>query len=169
MQGISPNLNPDVVATDGVLVAIQQKIVEYLRAIQAFANVEHIFYEDSLTLAYEITKALGESSLSMCVSIGRAEDSVPDQPEMLVLDPCEIVIRVIENPTLNRGDGGTNITRNRAGEIIARTLKLEQVGDGFLTKARLLNTALPANAPVVGRDIHFTLTATIAADPETEA
>lgn len=161
MEGIDYNLDADVIAKEGSLVAIQRKVVELLRAVPEIAALEQIFIEDSLDLSYEIDKALTSGLLSICVSIGKATDSAPTVPGVIMLDPCEITIRCIENPTVNRAAGGTGITRNRAAEIIAKALKLERINNGFLTKPRLTDSALPKDADVVGKDITFTLSAAI--------
>jgi hypothetical protein len=161
MDGIDYNLAPDIIATEGTLVAIQRKVVEYLRAVPELASVEQIFIEDQLDLAAEIDKALSSGLLSICVSIGKAVDSAPSAPGILALDPCEIVIRCIENPTINRAAGGTGLTRNRAGELIAKALKLQRINNGCLGRVRLENSSLPKDADVIGRDVTFILTAAI--------
>jgi len=165
MDGIDYNLDPDIIAKEGSLVAIQRKVVEYLRGIAEFAGVQRIFIEDQLDLVAEIDAALDDGNLSMCVSIGKAVDSAPTAPDVIVLDPCEIVIRCLENPSVNRNTGGTGITRNRAGELIARKLKLQRINNGSLTKARMENSQLPREMAeargVIGRDVVFTLTTAI--------
>ena len=161
MDGVDYNLDPYIVAQEGTLVAIQRKVVHYLRGIAYLANIDQVFIEDQLDLSSEIDKALSTGLLSICVSIGKAVDSAPTAPGILVLDPCEIVIRCIENPTINRGAGGTGLTRNRAAEIIAKALKLQRINNGFLGRVRMDNSSLPKDADVIGRDITFTLSAAI--------
>ena len=164
MNGINPQLDENVIAKEGNFVAVQKKLVEYLRAIAAFHSVEQIFYEDKLDLVREIEKALSAGVLSMCASIGNADDALPDTAGLLLLDPMDVVVRILENPEINRSEQGTDISALRAAEIIAATLKLEQVGSGFLTKPRIRLAPVPKDASLVGREVWFTLTATIAAE-----
>jgi len=161
MKDIDFNLDPDIVSTDGSFVAIQSKVVQYLRAIDEFSNVEQIFYEDSLELIAEIEKALSSGMLSMCVSIGKAIDDKPTVPGILALDPCEIIVRILENPTVNRGEGGTGLTVGRAGELVMRKLKLERINNGYLGKPRIDRANTPDGSGMVGKDVTFTLSTAI--------
>lgn len=161
MDNIDYNLSDDQVATIGILQAIGAKIVEYLRAIPELAVCKHIFTEDSKTLTQDIDLALrGTSPLSIMVALGEARDVAPGVPNVIRFDPMEVVILIMEQPTLNRGRGGTGLTVNRAAEIVACRLKGERIGDAFFTKA---DFRLPTEdlGSVAARLVVLTISATI--------
>jgi hypothetical protein len=134
---ITHELDENLVNVEGVLFAIQEKVLEYLNAIELFGPIENKFHEDSKTIEDDLNKALAQLSMSIMVSIGGGDDKLHGVPGVLMLDPLEIIITVFENPLLNRGSGGAGITCNRAVEVIARVLKMKRVGSAFLAKPRL--------------------------------
>lgn len=155
---ISPILDSDLVATEGNLYAIQAKVLEYLNEIEVFQPVELKFMEDSKTIEDDINKALGQLGMAMMVSIGGSDDKASSVPGLIILDPLDIIISVFENPTLNRATG---ITCNRAIEIIAVTLKLKQVGSGFLTRPKLRLVDDDSMKGIIAKAVTFRMSATL--------
>ena len=152
MDGIAYTLDPDLVAQNGTLQAICSKVIDYLQAVPQLAVIKNIFSEDSKTLEQDINRALrGTSPISLVVSLGDCKDSASGLPNVIRYDPVEIIVTVIEQPTLNRGRGGSGLTINRAAEIVACKLKGERIENAFFTKADLraqsedLGTAVAKN------------------------
>jgi hypothetical protein len=137
LDTISPVLSQDLIATDGVLYAIQSKVLQYCRALQAFQRIELMFIEDSKTIDDDISKALKDLGMSIMISIGAADDRANGVPGVLILDPLELIVTVFENPMLNRGDAGSGLTGNKACELAAVALKMRRVGDSFLSRPKL--------------------------------
>jgi hypothetical protein len=79
---------------------------------------------------------------------------------MLRLDPLEVIIVVMEQPSLNRGYGGTGLTVNRAAELVACRLKGERIDNSFFVKA---DFRLPTEdlGSVAARLVVLTISATI--------
>ena len=138
MDGIAYTLDPDLVAQNGTLQALMAKVIEYLRAVPEFGVIKHMFSEDSRTLSQDIDRALrGTAPISLVVSLGEARDACPGMPNVLRYDPLEVIVTVIEQPSMNRGKGGTGLTFNRAAELVACRLKGERIDNAFFTKADL--------------------------------
>lgn len=161
MTGISPIVDPDLAAANGYLQAICLKVVEYLRAIPELAPCQHIFTEDSRDLEQDLDRALrGTEPLSMMVGLGEAKDAAAGVPGMMRFDPLEIIVIVFEQPSLNRGSGGSGLTVNRAAELVATRLKGELLDQSFIFKADLRTTTEDLGS-VASRTIVLTTSATL--------
>lgn len=161
MDGVDYNLDEDQIAANGILQAINAKVLDYLRAVPELAVVKHMFSEDSKTLKQDVEKALtGLSPISMMVAIGECKDAAPGVPGMIRFDPMEVIVVVMEQPTLNRGTGGTGLTVNRAAELVACRLKGERIGNAFFTKADF-RLSTEDMGTVAARLVVFNISATI--------
>jgi hypothetical protein len=154
MNGISPDLDPDIIAKEGTFYAIQSKVLEYLRALPLFASVPLMFIEDAKTIDNDLKKAMtGLEPMSICVALADWQDTSDGVPGRLEIDGLVIVITVFENPIISRKVGGINVTLNRALECIACNLKCERIQNGYLTKPRTQGAA-----EVAGKSLSKSLT-----------
>ena len=161
MEGVDYKLDEDQIAANGYLQAINAKVLDYLRAVPELAVIKHMFTEDSKTLKQEIDKATsGLAPISCMTAIGKCEDAAPGVPGCICFNPMEVIVVVMEQPNLNRGNGGTGLTVNRAAELIACRLKGERIGDAFFAKA---DFRLPSEdmGSVAARLVVFTISATL--------
>lgn len=161
MDGVDYNLDEDLIAANGILQAINAKVLDYVRAVPELAVIKHLFTEDSKTLKQDVEKATtGLAPISLMVGIGEAKDAAPGAPGHIRFDPMEVVVVVMEQPNLNRGTGGSGLTVNRAAELLACRLKGERIADAFFTKA---DFRLPTEdmGTVAARLVVFTISATI--------
>jgi len=164
MQYLPPTLDPDVIAQDGYLVAIQRKVLDCLRALPPLSRVGDMWCEDDKTLDEELRKALVEAKpFSIMVSLGRMRDTASGVPGRLELDALEILITLYENPLFNRAPSGTNLTINKAIEIVATSLKCQPIGASFLNSPRV-ETPGRAIGDTLAKSVVFSLAATVLAD-----
>lgn len=167
MTNVSPNLDPDIVARDGELVAVQHKVIEYLRELPILAPIKLMFIEDSMTLEDDLNKAMtGIEPMSIGVSIGDWTDSAAGTPGRLELDNLQILITVFENPILSRKTGGINLTLNRVILSIATALKCRMVQNSYLDKPRIQGPAEVAKDTLV-KTLSFRTALTVL-QPQTE-
>jgi len=156
MSTVTHTLDTDIVASDGVFAAVMLKALDYLRAEDALAPVRHMFTEDSGTLAADLDRALtGTEPISIMASIGEASDAAPGVPNVIHLDPVEVVLTVIERPQLRNG-----LTCNRVCELVARTLKCARIDNAFLASPAFRTPALEFGE-AVAKSIVFRLSAVI--------
>lgn len=164
LDGIDPALDETLVAREGTLRAIQQKVADYLTAVPDFAVLHSdILIEDVETLPKHLDDALtGISPLLLLVRLVSAEDKAKGQPGVLHFDPLTLAVRILENPKTNRGAAGTNITRTKAAEMVALALKLRRVGHSHLALSALdeSDPGEDFRNDVLAIDVTFTLSAT---------
>jgi hypothetical protein len=136
MNPVNPQLDPALIQKIGVVHAVTEKVQEYLRAVPQISTVvKLIFDEDSLTIVQQLQEALkGTAKLSIMVGTGDATDDAEGVNDLIVFRDLKIQVLCIEQPNLNRGTGGTNVTVNRLSEMVACTLKGKQIGNFFVTK-----------------------------------
>lgn len=135
MDGVDPTLSPDLIAKIGVLHTINEKVTEYIRAIPELEPVHHIFDEDSATVEQDIQDAMqGTEKLSIMLGTGDGTDVAEGAVGQVIFNPLEIQILCIEQPNLNRGEGGTGITVNRLAELVAINMKGQPIGEHFVSK-----------------------------------
>lgn len=169
MRYLPPALDPNVVAEEGTLVAIQRKVLDCIRAITALSRVTDIWCEDDKTLDEQLRQALVEAKpLSIMVSLGPMRDTASGVPGRLELDALEVIITLYENPLFNRTPRGTNLTINRALEIVATRLKCQPIAASFLNSPRV-ETPGRAIGDTLAKSIIFKLAATVLADETGDA
>lgn len=165
LDGIGPELDPALVAAEGVLRAVQQKVADILSAVPDFATLHAgVIIEDLETLPKSLNDALtGIAPLLLIVRIVSAVDKATATPGILRLDPLTLEVRILENPKTNRGAAGTNITRNKAAEMVALALKLRRVGASFLAVSSIddVDPGEPFRNDVLATAVTFTLSAEI--------
>ena len=161
MEGVAYTLDPDVIAQIGTLQALCAKVLDYLKAVPEFAPVKHMFSEDSKTLEQDIDRALrGSAPISFIVSLGDCRDAASGLPGVIRFDPLEVIVTVIEQPTLNRGRGGSGLTVNRAAELVGCRLKGERIENAFFTKADI---RIPSEdlGSAIGKNVVLTISTTV--------
>ena len=119
---IAPQIDVDIVRTEGTLVAIQRHTETLLRSLPEFSGCA-VYIEDSKTIEDDLNNALASVAMSLLVTLGDAQSKPGGHPGAVVLDGLEVIVTIIERPTLNRGTGGSGVTANRAREIVAKELK----------------------------------------------
>jgi hypothetical protein len=161
MSAIDYNLDETILAHEGVFAAVMAKVIDYLREVPDLAPVVHMFHEDSGSLEGDLDRALaGTEPLSIMLSIGDAADAAPGVPGVIHLDPVEVVVTIIERPSISRGASGSGLTCNRVCEIAARTLKCARVADAFLHSPQFRVPSIEVG-DAVAKSLVFRLTATI--------
>lgn len=135
LDGIDPALDEALAAREGTLRAVQQKVADYLTAIPDFAVLNAgVVIEDLETLPKCLDDVLtGIAPLLLLVRVVSAVDKAKGVPGQLLLDPLTLEVRILENPKTNRGAAGSQITRNKAAEMVALALKCRRVGVSHLT------------------------------------
>lgn len=161
-DGIDPTLDEELLATEGALIAIEQKVVDYLAALPQFAPiVRDILIEDLETLPQKLEEAnQGIAPLMLIVRVLAASDKSPATPALLRLDPLTIEVRVLENPITNRGAAGTHISRNKCAELVALALKLRRVGNSYLALSAIDDVEVNRDN-LLAKAVTFTLSADI--------
>jgi len=135
MDGVDPTLSPDLIAKIGVLQTISEKVIEYLRSLPELEPCAHMFTDDSPTVEQQILEAMeGSEKISIMVGLGEGTDTSEGAPGMIRFDPLEIQVLCMEQPNLNRGEGGTGITVNRLAELVAINMKGQPIGEHFVSK-----------------------------------
>jgi hypothetical protein len=161
MSAIDYNLDETILAHEGVFAAVMAKVIDYLREVPDLAPVVHMFHEDSGSLEGDLDRALaGTEPLSIMHSIGDAADAAPGVPGVIHLDPVEVVVTIIERPSISRGASGSGLTCNRASEIASRCLKCARVADAFLHSPQFRVPSIEVG-DAVAKSLVFRLTATI--------
>jgi len=161
MSAIAYNLDETILAHEGVFAAVMAKVIDYLRDEPGLSTVAHMFHEDSGSLEGDLDRALtGAEPLSIMLSIGEAADAAPGVPGVIHLDPVEVVVTIIERPSISRGPSGSGLTCNRACEIAARALKCARIADAFLHSPQFRAPAVEVG-DALAKSLVFRLTATI--------
>ena len=157
IANMTSELDADIVATEGTLVAVQRKVLDFLRALSVLAPIRHMFHEDAQTIDDDLNKAMtGVEPLSIMVELGAWADESPGVPGRLDLSGLQVMLTVFENPLLSRGANGTGLTLNRVIETIATTLKCQPIGFSYLDKPRVTAPTAPSGESLV-KTLVFTL------------
>ncbi len=164
-DGIPHELDETILAEEGLLIAVENKVVDYLHAVPEFhALSTDIIIEDLETLPNRLDDAMtGIAPLLLIVRIVSAQDKASGVPGILRLDPLTLEVRILENPKTNRGAGGSHITRNKAAELVALALKLRRVGNSHLAVTAIddIDVGDGYENNLLGKSVTFTLSAEV--------
>lgn len=165
MNDVDYRLDADLVAAEGVLIAVESKICDYVRAIPELESAPcDIVTEDATDLAQLLDEVAGDHCPLLIVArVVSAEDKAHGVPGVLRLDPVKAAINIYENPAVNRSRGGTGVTCTKAAELIAKHLKCRRIARSYLASPVLSDAPIDSvNADrVLGKALCFTLSVDI--------
>ncbi len=131
---MSTELDSTIIAEDGVLDAILEGMVRLLQTHTQLAKAK-ILHEDDGDIMTQIEVGLAETGLNLIVKVPEGDSDSPDAP-IVIIDDLMMVVRIWEDPIVNRGSTGTRIPINKATELVMTHLHHKILGNNALVFKR---------------------------------
>ena len=126
---VSMTLDATKEASDGPLVALQYTLVTRLQQEQVdedhpsrhYPAALDILYEQRMDILAELERNLANVGMCVFIQTPAAEDQSPDNPYP-ILDEVTVIAQVIENPLINRAEGGLGEPGGKVIWLVAQDL-----------------------------------------------
>ena len=155
------SVDADTIESDGYFSALQQALVARLKQEQGdedddrYPSALSILYDEKLEIENEIDQAVASIGAYLLVMTPNAQDNSPGVP-IPSLDQIDIIIQAIENPLINRAEGGLEIPGGRLAWLVAEDLK-RTIVDGRQISLGAIRQNVNEDAGLVAWHVHCKL------------